>query len=131
MMAGDNPIYALSSDTVIPISVPYSRNSARRDYINVYPAPSRHSSSCIDEQNKSCSVELTSGKSSQSAEETNVRVQEASAPHLASGGMQPSCHTAKSTEQSCDVHHSSGAGSCQTAEPSVTAKRNCYENVYT
>ena len=34
-MAGDNPIYALDSD-IISISVPPSKNTAKRDYVNMF-----------------------------------------------------------------------------------------------
>lgn len=50
MMAGDNPIYVINSD-IIPISVPpHNKDSARKDYINVYPGPTRESCCSIDKK---------------------------------------------------------------------------------
>ena len=69
MIAGDNPIYAVNSDMVIPISVPYSNDSVQQDYINIYPGPTRDSC-CIDKKETSCSIQLASStKPSLSANE--------------------------------------------------------------
>ena len=133
MMAGDNPIYALSSDTVIPISVPHNKSSVKSDYVNIYPPPSSRHSGSIDGKEMNCTVHFVSvtDRSSPSVDEFNDSFEsESSGPHPDSGIMHPTLTSAAVSSEGVNAshgvtHHTSGG-----RKSSQSARRNCYENVY-
>ena len=127
VMSGDNPIYALSSDVVIPISVPYSKESMTRDYINIYPAPKRNSG-CADEKAPSCGAQLTSSVAVKPFAANHVHLQDAGDTHCSTKQSQTAVsaagHCSDVKEPCNDVDSVSGT------ESSLAARNNCYENVY-